>query len=156
MTVLDSDQQLDWHTLPSPLAWRERVLGLETHPFPEDGGLDVAVDGVHLAGRRWEQVSAVKTRRRLAALAKQLIRLDGRPFGPTPHRASLWDRSADEVSFRCLLPDGMGGGSLDRIWSLRDDTLVAAGLRSVDVPEREVASQRLVRAARALHERGPE
>lgn len=86
MTVLDSARQVEWHSLPAPLAWRERLLGLETQRTTGPGGLEVVLDEVSLVVRRWDHVSAAKTRRRLSLLADELADLEGQEFGRTPHR----------------------------------------------------------------------
>ncbi|MGH8775800.1 MAG: hypothetical protein ACRDWI_11690 [Jiangellaceae bacterium] len=143
---LESDR---WHPLPAPLAWRERVLTLGTRRVVEDV-LDL--DDVEVAGRKWVHVSATKTRRRLAALARQLDELQGATFGPTPHRVTVVERSVDEVSFRCLMPAERGGGSLDRMWSFAHGSLVGVGLRSAVVPDVDLTARALDRAVRVLVE----
>lgn len=136
-----------WQPLPLPLAWRERVLGLGARRLP-CGPVDV--DGVRFAARLWDRASTTKTRRRLAALAREVTGLDGETFGPAPHRAILWSSSDGHVSFRCVLPDG---GAVDRMWSLADGRLAAVGLHSMDSPAREVVEPLLHRAADLMWER---
>lgn len=152
VTILESDRRVTWHSQPKPLAWREHLLGLETQRTTGPGAVEVVVDDMKVAIRRWDDVTVTKTRYRLRRLATEVEGLENREFGRTPHRVMLWESSADLVPFRCLLPDDLGGGVLDRMWALTDDVLVAAGLRATEELARDDSQRLLSRAVSAARE----